>query len=898
MNGTHDRDNPFPGLRPFAPEEAHLFFGREDQIADLVQRLRRNRFVAVVGSSGSGKSSLVKAGLLPALRRGVPTRYGSKWRIAMLRPGDAPIRELVQALGQPGVMGPEDKAKAALQATLLDTTLRRSALGLLDAAAQTYLEEGENLLVLVDQFEELFRFKENARAQAEEAKKAQAAQETTETEEAQDPDEASAFVKLLLEAARSDQAPIYIVLTMRSDFLGDCTQFRDLPEAISNGQFLVPRMTRGQRQRAIEGPIDVANAHIEKRLVQRLLNDVGDNPDQLPIMQHALMRTWDYWSDHRRDGEALDIDHYEAIGTMAHALSRHADEVYNELPSDRSRLIAERMFKRLTDKGIDNRGIRRPTRLDKLCIVCEADEEEVKTVIEAFRRPDRSLLMPPANKPLKLDTYIDISHESLMRVWGRLIKWVDEEAEGVAVYRRLAETAALETAGKASLWRGTDLRLALDFRKKTRPSAAWAGSDDENFDHAMGFLERSRIEERNSRLKKFAVASAIIVVFFALIFWQGNEIIVHKYEVRADSADARADRAARINDDNSEEIDHLNADLEAYRDSLEEARDLINPFLPEHQGAVQDVAFSPDGTGLASGSAGPSGPSLYVWDVTTAPRLLRKLQASYDVRHTVRSVAFSPNGRLLASGNSDGTIDLWNARTGAPLATLDRHLISVRSVAFSPDSRLLASGSNEHEIILWDAETGDSLTALTGHTDWVNSVAFSRDGTRLASGSADGTIIVWDVETGQPLNTLRGHSDGVNSVAFNPSGTRLASGSNDRTIILWNVQTGQLRSRLRAHYDRVTSVDFSPGGDLLASGSRDGAVRLWNASTGALIDEEEPYLRRWRAQTNTPTDEPYQGHLDWVRHSDWVMSVAFSPDGKLLATGSGDQTVGIWKLDD
>ncbi len=216
MTETKDRDNPFPGLRPFAPEEAHLFFGREDQIADLVQRLRRNRFVAVVGSSGSGKSSLVQAGLLPALRRGLATRYGTRWRIAVLRPSDAPIRALVQALDQPDVFSPaDDKEEAHLQATILDTTLRRSALGLLDAAAQADMPPGENLLAVVDQFEEIFRFKEEALVHAEQIKK------THEAQEAQDPDEATAFVKLLLEAARSEQTPIYIVLTMRSDYLGD-----------------------------------------------------------------------------------------------------------------------------------------------------------------------------------------------------------------------------------------------------------------------------------------------------------------------------------------------------------------------------------------------------------------------------------------------------------------------------------------------------------------------------------------------------------------------------------------------------------------------------------------------------------------------------------------------------
>jgi len=879
MTEMKKRDNPFPGLRPFRPEEAHLFFGREDQIADIVQRLRRNRFVAVVGASGSGKSSLVNAGLLPALDKGLPTRYGTKWRIAVLRPGNAPIRNLVDALGQPGILGPDDEDEAALQATLratlLDTALRRSALGLLDAAAQILLPKGENLLVVVDQFEELFRFKEEAQIRSEEAGKAR----DKDQQETKDPNEAAAFVKLLLEAARSERAPIYIMLTMRSDYLGDCVQFRDLPEAINDGQFLVPRMTRDQRQMAIEGPVAIGKGLIKKRLVQRLLNEMGNNLDQLPIMQHALMRTWDYWSD-QRDGEPLDIEHYEAIGTMARALSQHADEVYNELPKARQE-IAERMFKRLTEKGKDIRGVRRPTQLDQLCIVCQADEEEVKAVIEAFRRPDRSLLMPEAGKPLTLDTFIDISHESLMRVWERLKVWVDEEAEGVALYRRLAETAALEAQGKASLWHDTDLHLALDFHKKSKPSAAWAGNDEESFDRAMSFLENSRIENRKRLWWKIARYGFIVVLLFLVIVVyavsQGvraneaeAEVVELKEEIRIDSVQTN---------DNSQHIDALENTVRVREDTIRVLRDrndslksLVNPFLSGHQGAVQSVAFSPDGQTLASATAGPS---INVWDVTLPhPRLVQRQPVASDILHTVRSVAFSRDGTRLASGNSDGTIGLWTVETGQPLESPPGHQISVRSVAFSPDGTRLASGSNDHTIILWDLEGSQPPDTLKGHTDWVNSVAFSPDGTRLASASADATIILWNLETGQPLGeSLQGHRGLVTSVAFSPDGTRLASGSADATIIVWNVETGQpLGESLQGHRARVTSVAFNSDGTRLASASRDHTVRLWNLKTGRLLKT-------------------------FHKHTDWVNSVAFSPTDTLLASGSGDHTVGIWKVE-
>ena len=265
--------NPFPGLRPFDLDEEHLFFGREGQADALLARLNQTGFLAVVGASGSGKSSLVRAGLLPSLYSGFLSQASSRWRVALMRPGTAPIRNLAAALNQPEVFGPDpDDADRDLYGQLTETTLRRGDLGLAEVAKQSRMAARESLLVVVDQFEELFRFKRMAGTVAAE-------------------NEAAAFVKLLLAAVRQPEAPVYMVLTMRSDFLGDCAQFRDLPEAINDSQYLIPRMTRDQRRSAIEGPVAVGGARIMPRLVNRLLNDMGDNPDQLPILQHALMRT-------------------------------------------------------------------------------------------------------------------------------------------------------------------------------------------------------------------------------------------------------------------------------------------------------------------------------------------------------------------------------------------------------------------------------------------------------------------------------------------------------------------------------------------------------------------------------------------------------------------------------
>ena len=471
--------NPFPGLRPFETDEYRLFFGREGQSDALIERLERSHFLAVVGTSGSDKSSLVRAGLLPSLRGGMMAGAGAGWRVAVARPGHDPLGNLARALAREGVLA---EAAAGLRAeereAAIEATLRGGSLGLVDAAASARLG-GQKLLVVIDQFEELFRFRAARAAAAD--------------------DEAAAFVKLLLEAVRGRDVPVYVVLTMRSDFLGDCAQFQGLPEAINDGQYLIPRMTRDERRFAVVGPVRVARARMSEPLVNRLLNDVGDNPDQLPILQHALMRTWDEWKRKRPEhalahtaGEKIDVCCYEAIGGMSDALSRHADEAYTELADERSRRIAELLFKALTERGPDNREIRRPTRLKEICEIAGAPVEEVSRVVEVFRREGRTFLMPPEGVELEPDTIIDISHESLIRNWGRLREWVKDEADAARIYRRLAEAAAAYRAGESGLLDDVTLGWVNRWQERYHPNRPWGVRYHAEYDEAMRFLEESR----------------------------------------------------------------------------------------------------------------------------------------------------------------------------------------------------------------------------------------------------------------------------------------------------------------------------------------------------------------------------------------------------------------------
>ena len=465
--------NPFPGLRAFKESEDYLFFGREEQCSELLKRLCETRFLAVVGISGSGKSSLVKAGLLPSLQGGFMVGSGPAWRIASFRPGNNPLGEMAHALYQSGIFGgQEDKVDAKVRTAIIESTLRRSSRGLIEVLRHARISSREPVLIMVDQFEEILRFHEPDK--------------DLDTHE-----EAAAFVKLLLEASETKAHSVFIVLTMRSDFLGDCAQFRGLSEAINDGQYLVPRMTRVQRKQAIERPVAVGMGRISDRLVQRLLNDSGDNPDQLPVMQHALMRTWNQWQ--RTMDPEMDLCHYKTIGGIDEALSQHADEVYGKL-SEARRKIAERLFKTLSTKGEDNRGIRRPTQFASLVQIAETTEPELAVVIDAFRAPGCSFLVPPAGVKLSEDTVIDISHESLMRVWKRMQDWVEEEAESARKYMRLAETARLHRNGRVTFLRDPELQMTLDWKREDHPNPAWA--EQYQLKHKEGHEEAQDSEQQ------------------------------------------------------------------------------------------------------------------------------------------------------------------------------------------------------------------------------------------------------------------------------------------------------------------------------------------------------------------------------------------------------------------
>ncbi|HQR32178.1 MAG TPA: PH domain-containing protein [Blastocatellia bacterium] len=483
-----------------------MFFGRNEQTVELLQQLHKTRFLAVVGSSGCGKSSLIRAGLIPKLKAGFLIEDRDRWLTATMKPGDSPLRNLAAALLE-AAFGDSTEATIdefvkAIRQSGAETIIKRLAPALRDSSA--------NLLLLIDQFEEIFRFgvESNNSAQREEAED---------------------FVSLMLALANQRTLPIYVVMTMRSDFIGDCDNFYGLPEAMNRSQYLVPRLTRQQRQQAIEGPIHLFGAGITPRLLDRVLNDVGDKSDQLPVMQHALMRTFEVW---QTSGDAeVDAKHYESVGTLTEALSRDAEAALKGL-SEEDQKITERMFQALTDTDARNRQIRRPAHLSELCAITGASRQTIETIIEEFSGSGRSFLT--ATK--EADSLIDISHESLIRQWERLVNWIKEEIESRSIYLRLVDSSRRYYDGKAELWHGIDLQIALNWLWSNKPNFYWAQRYNKShsaFVRAINFLWQSADEEEkvstiftyNRSIWPGLLLSYSIVAFFVLLIIEIHSLI-------------------------------------------------------------------------------------------------------------------------------------------------------------------------------------------------------------------------------------------------------------------------------------------------------------------------------------------------------------------------------------
>lgn len=928
--------NPFVGLRPFAAKESLLFFGRHEQILELLQHLHKNRFLAVVGSSGSGKSSLVRAGLIPRLQAGFLVEDRDDWLIAAMKPGDNPVYNLAAALLD--ALGKKGQREQIIE--FIRTIREQGVQAIINRLASSLKKDDTNVLLLVDQFEELFRFGLH-RVKGEMS------------------DSAADFVSILLGLAEQRELPVYVTMTMRSDFLGDCDAFHGLPEAMNRSQYLVPRLTRQQRREAIEGPIHLYGAEITPRLSDRLLNESSNSHDDLPVLQHALMRTWSAWG--KNDNGPIDIRHYEEIHTMEHALYHHAEEALRELNAE-DKIIAEYLFKTITETDAENRRVRWATNLSEIAEICGATSERVMTVIQKFREDDRNFLVVSSDS----DPIIDISHESLIRQWETLSRRVDEETESARIYKRLADTAKMNAQGKAGLYRETDLQMALKWRENKYSSVLWERRDPADFQNAIDFLnkshgafnaeigEKKRQREEREHLKRekfkqqkkmlkfmyiFSGVIGVLSLIAAFFVWYAFSL-KNKANKQYQEENKRIVKALEERAIKALETTKTEYNVGGYKDAFLFANIALQEADDPRPLAIGKKTFG----------------ELFDPNVMRAAFVQRWHSPTMSLDSRVFCVAFSRNKKWLASGSVDGTIRLWEVSTGSQIYTWKAHKGEVWDMAFTPDGRYLVSCAGDGTLQVRDTSNGElryqipvsqqkimpcriaispdgkylafssgfnvellefsswkPVRKMTGHENYVLGLAFDPDGKYLASGSFDKSVRLWDVSTGKHKYSFDGHTDAVRSVSFSPDGKYLASGSADDSVRLWDISNGEILPKLE-HADGVGSLAFHPDGKILATGSYYKSVGLWDVSTGKPLNNEighkdavtsvafspdgkyiasgsdDKSVRLWEAATGREV-RILEGHTGYVE------SVAFSPDGKYLASGSGDKSVLLWEVD-
>ena len=936
------RFNPFPGLRPFTMEESHLFFGREGQSDEILEMLSENKFCAVIGASGSGKSSLMYCGLIPILYGGFISEAGSRWRVITTRPGHEPINNLANSIVESATTKTDQEKDVFVKKTIASTVLRSSSRGLVETIKQLNTKN-ENVLILVDQFEELFRFKKSG-----------VSSDTT--------NESEAFVKLLLEAAKQSEVPIYIVLTMRSDFIGDCAQFPNLTKKINDSHYLIPQMTRADVQQAIMGPVAVGGGQISPHLVQDLLNDIGDNQDQLPILQHALMRTWDAaMSDPNNSSYELTIDHYDAIGRMEKALSLHANEAFEEL-DDRGKAICEHLFKSLTEKGADNRGVRHPTSVQFLKEISQSSTDEVEFVVNTFRKQGRSFLTPSYENELDKSSIIDISHESLMRIWDRLKLWVEEESEAVQIYMRIADAASNYQQGKASLWRPPDLQLAINWREKKQPTLRWGERFDPTFERAMVFLDTSQkeyeLEEENkikrqkaevkrSRIVAIILGTAAVIALFLTLFAFTQMQEADKQKLAAEDQKTEAIKQSELAE--KQRLIALEKEKEALlqKEEADKQREIAEEkekeALAQKEIAEKQTAIAQIKTNEALAAKKEADEQKTLAELSAKEALEQKAIAeqanekalslrmlSIAKAMAVKSVnlerdtmqkalvayqAYKFNeeygGRKQDGDVYAGLYYTLKALNEEDYNSLEGHSDAVKSMIYAGNN-LYTSGS-DGKIFAWDIDNPKADPVLANESNDINRVlAVSENESFLARGTDNGKIQIFDIKNGNQLHKeFEGHKGGVWSIKFSPDGKTLYSSGADSTIFEWKISSGK-KLLLDKTNSRYRAIDISKKGDQLIVGSEAGVVSLINlkSKTKKDIYKTEKTAVHALAFNNAgnqiaigdksgaviiydvTNNKEIANH---AAHGARVNDLKFSPNDNLLATASFDGNVLLYE---
>jgi WD40 repeat protein/transcriptional regulator with XRE-family HTH domain len=871
---------PYKGLSYFDEVDADLFVGRESLTSKLVERVlsltsdslpRHLRFLAIVGASGSGKSSLVRAGVVSALRW---TQQSVDWQIYILTPTAYPLESLAMSVTQVDHAG-------ITTTTLMDELAHDTRNLTLFIKRKVQSEHGSCVLLVVDQFEELFSL-----CRSEEERKA--------------------FIDNLLIAASEVDTPITVVITLRADFYAHCATYPELREALAEHQEYIGVMNNDELRRAIEEPARRGRWELEPGLVDLLLRDVGSEPGALPLLSHALLETW-----LRRRGRLMTLSGYASSGGVRGAIAETAETVFSDQFTHEQQIIARRIFLRLTELGDESvtADTRRRAMFSELILKPE-EAAATHSVLKALA--DARLIMTGENSA-------EVAHEALIREWPTLRGWLEENREGLRLHRQLTDAAhEWSSMNRESdlLFRGARLAHVREWAEQYREDLN--ALEHEFLNASIEQSEREVLEREAQRQRELEAA----------------QILAETEQQRAEAERQRAEEQTRSASQLRKRALYLTG---AFIIALLMALTALFFGESAHQSAVNaqtasHIAISRElaAAAITNLDADPERSILLALQAEKASDTLeaenalhRSILASrvvLTVHHDgeVWSVAYSPDGNRFATASRDKTAKVWDASTGELLLTLSGHTKSVGGVAFSPDGQWIATSSDDHTAMVWDAVTGKERFTLSGHTDSVWRVAYTPDGKRLATVSRDGSARMWDAGTGKQLFVMQ-YTDPLLALAFAPDGTRLATtteDAKDAKVIIWDASNGKQLLLLSLGSPAVlTSVAFSPDGKRVAvTGDGAPAVKMWDAHTGAELLESDLGVSNLSYGIAFSPDhktaavsglnhkvtiwDPLTGQVLFTLtgHTHGVNGIAFSPDGKHLASASLDGTARIWDL--
>jgi WD40 repeat protein/basic membrane lipoprotein Med (substrate-binding protein (PBP1-ABC) superfamily)/DNA-binding SARP family transcriptional activator len=837
---------PYKGLEYFDVGDADLFFGREKLTARLAGRLGEGeRILFVVGDSGSGKSSLVRAGLIPALKSGdelidgsFPANDSPDWLVHVLQPTAQPLAMLASSLCRAEPSLPSVSA--------LSDDLRQDSHTLhLCARRLCQTHTASRLLLVVDQFEELFTLCPEA-AQRE------------------------VFIDNLLTAVDPDASgPTIVVITLRADFYAHCAQYPELRQQLAAHQEYIGPMSSGELRRAIEEPARQGDWEFEPDLVDLILRDVRGQPGSLPLLSHALLETWQ-----RRRGRILTLKSYAESGSVQGAIAHTAEKVYQQGLDGSQQAIARQIFLRLTELGEDTPETRRRAQVTELLPSVD-QRPAVEAVLEK---------LVEARLVTVSEDYAEVSHEALIREWPTLRQWLEEDRQGIKLHHQLTEaTRAWESMSRdeSALYRGARLANALE----------WAqGHDDEvnileqEFLEASSDLTERRHQEQvraNRRLRWLIIglASLLLVAFLSTVFAFNQR---SRAQNEAHLATSRQLAAAALNNLGADpELGILlaleaiaeaqTAGLpipreaeEALHQSLQTSR--LEMVIDAHPGGVREIDYSPDGERLVSVGKDRL---IKVWDARTGQLLDSTRATNIEITH----VAYSPGGEYIATSDHDLTAKIWDSGTLTQITSLEGHETGVLTLAFSPDgNRLVTSTMSPWEgEFVWDASTGQLIDILPGEVTITEAISFSPDGEWIAAATFDGRVSLWNASTYNQIHSLGSGESMMIGLAFSPDGSQLAASDADGKVTIWDFSSGEELLSFYAHADWILDIEFSPDGTRLATTSLDGSAKIWDVSTG-------------------------QELLQLAGHTNGILSVTFNPSGERLATASQDGTIRLWNV--